>query len=598
MEDKNLAHMFLNRSRTHKKNPLILSYRKDHWNVISWRYSRRTVRKLALGLIAMGMNLGDRVTVVASNRAKWIFCDLAVLCAGGVVVPLQHDGTSDEVHRIVKESESRYLIVSDYNLLRKITSGSTRFPDVEKIIVLEMVTGIKEKDERITSYSEISRRGKGHERSHSFEERIEQITMDDPATIMFTTDAEGESKGVVLSHGNIHATIASLGGILATDQEDVFIHSLPLTYGPCRVFGYFLPIFAGGAMVISDSGEMEEKLFVNAHPTIALAVPRNLESIRKRILSKVDREKGAMGRKLFYWALDVGKRVLRASTEGKPVSFTLAMKYFFAQWFVFRKIKADFGGKLRMCICSGAPLVQELAEFFFTIGLPVFDAYGLTESTCVISMNSPENFKLGTVGKAIPGVEMRLSGDEEIQCRGANVMKGFYNDDEKRRQVMAGEWLITGDLGTIDEEGFLKITGRKKDVIITSAGENISPKSIENSLTISRYIKQANVVGNGRKYLTAIIVPDLNELREYAHSHELHFADMTDLLYSDEARKVLEEIVARVNEESGRQDRIRDFIIAESEFSVANNMLTSALKNNRRKIEEYYARQIERMYGS
>ena len=597
MDDKNLAHMFLNRSRTHKKNPFILSHRKDHWNVLSWRYSRRTVRKLTLGFISLGVKPGDRVAILASNRAKWVFCDLAVLSAGGVVVPVQHNSTTQQIQHIVQDSKSRFLIVSDYNHLRRITSEDSEYPDVEKIIVLEMVTGVKERSSRVTSYSDIKARGKDHHRSHTYEERIEQIQMDDPATIIYATDLEGESKGIVLTHGNLLSNVKALAEILKGSEEDVVSHALPLPYGPCRLFGYFFPIYIGGAMVLAESADMEEKLLRVSQPTITLAVPRNLESFRKKIITGAERG-GTFNRKLFAWAYRVSENVFESKIQAKSISLWQRIKHYFAKITVFQKIKKQLGGKLKFCICTGAPLAPELAKFFHIVGIPVLDAYGLTESTCLITMNRPDEFKLGTVGKAVPGVKVRLSNQGEIQCRGPNVMKGFFEDEEKTSEIMAGEWLSTGDLGELDDHGFLKITGRKKDVIITSGGLTVSPKAVENALTINRHIKQANIVGNGRKYITAILVPDLSELRSYANHHGLRFTDMTDLLYSDEARNLLEDVVLKVNEGLGKHERIADFIIADQEFSTANMMLTSALKNNREVIEEYYAKQIERMYNS
>jgi long-chain acyl-CoA synthetase len=597
MEDKNLAHMFLNRSRSHKKNPFILSYRKDNWNVLSWRYARRTVRKLCLGFISLGVKPGDRVALLATNRAKWVFCDLAILSAGGVVVPIQHNSTPGQIRHIVRDSKSRFLIIADYNQLRKFTTGDGEYPDVEKIIVMEMVSGIKERDKLVTSFSEIQMRGKSHHRSHTYEERIDQIHMDDPATINYTTNVEGEVKGIILTHGNIYSNLKVIGDILGVSEEDVTLHSLPLPYGPCRLFGYFSPIYSGGTMVIGDKADMEEKLFRSTQPTIALVVPRNLESIRRRIITKVE-SGGALRRKLYPWALEVGKRVLKNKTEGKGLSFSESTRHFFANLFVFMKIRSDFGGKMKFCICSGAPLVYKLAEFFHIIGIPVLDAYGMTESSYLMAMNRPNDFKLGTVGKAIPGVKIRLSKKGEIQCRGANVMKEFLDDEQKTIQAVPGDWLSSGDLGEIDEDGFLKITGREKDIIITNGGETIAPKAIENALTINRHIKQASIIGNDRKYVTAIIVPDLEELRAYAKANGFHFTDMTDLLYSDEARTLLELAISEVNKELIKHEALADFIIAESEFTTANNMLTAALRNNRSVIEKFYATQIERMYES
>jgi len=465
-----LARLFLEACRTHIRPDRMMVKENGAWKNISSQELETSVRRLSLALMDIGLKPGDRVALLSENRPEWVMTDFAVLTAGGVTVPIYTSLPPDQVRYIIHKSGAKIAFCSGRELLRKVEAVRDVLPSLEQVIIFE--NGAPGR--AMTLASLIDRGAQIEEASPGlFEKTAESVQPGDPASIIFTSGTTGEAKGVVLSHANFMSNIHSLISIIDFRSDDVVLSFLPLSHVLERT-GTFIFIHRGSTIAYAESIEAMAANLLEVRPTFVISVPRFFEKIYARVIDQV-MAGSRLKRGIFVWALATGKNYVDRLVDGRKIPAFLAFNYKLARKLVFSKITARTGGRMRLFVCGGAPLSPDIAKFFYAVGLIILPGYGLTETSPVLTGNTPANYRFGTVGKAIPGVEIRIAGDGEILARGPNVMIGYYQNEADTREVMKDGWFHTGDIGYLDEDGFLTITDRKKDIIVTSGGKNVAP---------------------------------------------------------------------------------------------------------------------------
>jgi len=593
--EKNLAQMWKNRVAKYG-DKVCQRYKKDgEWKGLSFIEVDRIVNNLANGLLSLGLEYGDRLSLLSENRPEWAHTDLACLHIGAIMATIYATNTPSQCAYIINNSESKIVILSNNNQLQKLLDKSVQIPTVEHIIIFDPIEGITDKDPRVKTFDEVLELGRNYENKQKLGELIEKITFDDVATLIYTSGTTGDPKGVMLTHGNFHSNVDSVFQIVPMTEDESFLSFLPLSHSLEHTAGHFASIFLGATTNYAESIDALRQNLQEIKPTIIISVPRIYEKFHAAIMDNLSKS-SPVKQKLFNWALDVGKQTLKLNLAKKPVPAMLKIQHNLADKLVFSKIRANLGGKLSFAISGGAPLSPELFEFFFAIGIRIFEGYGLTETTPIVTANTPDAVRQGSVGRVIPGVTVKIADDGEILVKGPNVMKGYWNKPEDTAEVMEGGWFHTGDIGVIDEDGFLMITDRKKDLIVTAGGKNVAPQNIENMLKMERYIEQINIIGDKRKYLTAIIVPAFADVEAWAKEKGLKFSNHAELVQLPEVRALIQEGVDRVNGLLAKYETIKKFHLADVEFNQENNMLTPTMKVKRKIVNKHFAQNIEAMY--
>ena len=596
MTRETIAGLFLEQSESHP-NDIIISYKRSPggtYSDITWKGLLDMSLSFASGLLSLGFSPGERLAVLSFNRLEWIVTDLGTMLIGGVDVPIYHTNTPDQCAYIIKDAGVSYIVVEDAVQLEKILQKKDELPDLKHIILIS--DDPNRKDSGVISFRELMETGK-QERANREEEllrRARAVDPDDTATIVYTSGTTGPPKGCLLSHRN---TLFVLGSIHALIQIDNTRHRslliLPLSHFYPRVSGYYYNLFQNIPLAVAESIDTLAADMAQVKPTYFCSVPRVFEKVYARIVSAA--EKGsALKRLLFRWAVSVGRRRSRAITAGKSPSLFTRIQYAVASALVFKKIKNVLGGKLEFAVSAGAPLSAEVGEFIHSIGVVVIEFYGLTE-TVGGTMTTFSEFRYGTVGKAMPGFEVTLAPDGEILIRGNNF-KGYHNRPELTDQVLRDGWCYTGDVGRWDDDGFLVITDRKKDLIITSGGKNVSPQNIENRLKQIPLVANAIVIGDGRNYLTALLTLDPEEARLFAAELGIPPDTEEEIARHPSIRDVIEKGIEAANADLARFETIKKFAVLPHDFTQDRGEITPTLKLRRKVILERYADVIGSLY--
>src|SRR5437867_8301783 len=485
------------------------------------------VRHAARGLSSLGVRRGDRVAILSENRPEWAIADFACLTAGLTDVPIYPTLPPDQIAYIVKDSGAVAIFVSTKAQAEKIREVRSQLPGLKTVIGFDEITGLTN-----MSIAELEKRGglgENNESIATYREDALSVKPGDLATIIYTSGTTGEPKGVMLTHDNIFSNVAVSRTKIPFAGEDVALSFLPLSHIFERMGGHYLMFATGTSIAYAESIDTVPVNLQEVRPTIVLSVPRLYEKMYARILETA-LTGGFLKRKIFFWARGVAERWANEKLAGKEPGGLLAKQYALAQRLVFSKLKARTGGRLRYFVSGGAPLAPEINKFFYAAGLVILEGYGLTETSPVIAVNTPEDFRIGTVGKPVPGVEVRIAEDGEILTRGPHVMKGYYNKPQATAEVMdAGGWFHTGDIGEL-EDGFLRITDRKKDIIATAGGKKIAPQPIENRVKTNKYVLQAVMIGDKRKFPVLLVVPNWETLEKWAHQTNIAWTDRAQLL--------------------------------------------------------------------
>jgi long-chain acyl-CoA synthetase len=581
-----LARMFWNRVERSVSSPAQQFKQGGAWRTLTWREVGDSVREIATGLIALGRKKGEAVGILSASRAEWVQADFAIFSAGCVTIPVYPTYPLDLIQYIVNDAGVKTLIVEDPGQLAKVLEVQGKMEGLEQIVVIQGYEG-KEPSPRIFTWEALRRLGRENREKFKSElaSRVADTRPDDIATIVYTSGTTGPPKGVVQTHGNHLAALGSAAETTSIREGDVHLLFLPLAHSFARLES-FIGIHRGLTTAFAENIDKLRDNLPETRPHFLCSVPRVFEKVYAGALAKA--ESGSpLKKKIFHWALGVGKEVSRLKQAKKPVPAGLKLKYRLAHKLVFSKMHAALGGRLRFAVSGGAPLSREIAEFFHAAGILILEGYGLTETCPVLSNNQEDNFKFGSVGLPIPGVEIKIAPDGEILGRGKNIAQGYFKKPEATAEVfLAGGWFATGDIGRIDEDGFLFITDRKKDLIVTAGGMNIAPQNIENLLKGDPFISQAMVHGDKRPYPVALLTVNPDELVKFAKEQGILITDPAALAKHPKVVERVSRIVENKNTELQSYAKIKKFAILPGDFTVDNGLLTPTLKVKRKVITE------------
>ena len=598
MVELTLPILFQNRVKELGEAVALREKKKGLWRRISWDEYYSHVRNFCLGLKSFGLQKGDRVSILGDNCPEWLYADLATQCAGGISVGVYPTNSYVQVKYILDHSQSKFVIVKDQEQADKILMIKDQLPFLEKMIVIDMKGLRKYDDPIITSFRGVEEIGKSiHEKSPSlFQEMIEHPKSDDVAIIVYTSGTTGPPKGAMLSHRNITSVLDSFFKVLPISRADSLVSVLPLCHVAERLFSLFIPMKSGSTINFAESIDTLQADMTEISPTIFLTVPRILEKIHSTVTIKMQ-DAHPVKRWAYYKFLPVGQRVAERKLSKQDVGIFLKIAFFFTYLFVFRPLRNRLGLlQVRECVSGAAPLSKDIMKFFHSIGLRVKEAYGSTECTGVFSMPVGDDVEIGTTGKPIPGWEYKIASDGEILMKGAGVFTGYFRDEEATRQTKRDGWLYSGDIGEFDEKGNLKITDRKKEILITASGKNIAPSEIENRLKFSPFIKEAIIIGDKRPYLTALIQIDLDNVADWAQRQGIPFTTFKSLSRDPEVYKLIQGEVDKANQEMSRIEGIKKFVLLEKELDRDDDELTATMKVRREMIEKKYGDLIETLY--
>jgi long-chain acyl-CoA synthetase len=573
-----------------------LKYKRDGaWRAISSGEFRAAVEELSLGLHGLGVEKGDKVAILSENRPEWAFADMATLCAGAADVPVYATLTPAQVLYILNDSESEVVFVSNAAQAAKVAEVGSQLRSVRHVVCLDEapVAGTLALSElRARGREALARDGDAVRR------RAAEVLPEDLATLIYTSGTTGDPKGVMLTHSNLVSNVlASVKVFPELGPHDVCLSFLPLCHSFERTAGHNVMLHAGATIAYAESVEAVPANMLEVRPTMMSSVPRLYEKMYARVNEKVAKDPPSR-QKIFRWALGVGRELFRHKSDRTRPGLLLKVKYRIADALVFSKIKERTGGRLRVFISGGAPLSREIAEFFGAAGLTICEGYGLTETSPVITASRPDWIKPGTVGLPLEGVEVRIAADGEILTRGPHVMKGYFKKPEATAEVIdADGWFHTGDIGVLDEDGFLVITDRKKDILVTSGGKNIAPQPIESRLKTNPFFAEVVMIGNKRNFAAALVVPNFDTLDRWAKEKGLTAASREELVSRPEVVAHYQKLMSDLLPDLAQFERIKKVAILPREFTLEAGELTPTLKVKRRVVEEKYKGLIDQLYA-
>ncbi|MBI3333560.1 MAG: long-chain fatty acid--CoA ligase [Candidatus Omnitrophica bacterium] len=589
-----IPQMVFAQARRYGDRAVLKVKRGPAYEEISWNELVSQVEGIALGLMELGVKPGDRVAILSENRPEWAAADLAILSLQGVTVPIYTTLTSAEIEYILRDSQTQVLFVSHPELMAKVVP----FQEALDLKVVLFDAPYRVSGPRVWWLGELLGLGKtaGDFLREGWLKRLEAGKGEDLASIIYTSGTTGPPKGVMLTHRNFLSNCEGIQEMLPINEKDMTLSFLPLSHVFERTAGYYFVLLVGGRIAYAQSMEAVPSNLMEARPTIVTGVPRFYEKFRERIEETV-RGAPAPKRRIFHWSVQVGRRWAQRRLAGSPIPPGLALKRWLADQLAFSKIRCRLGGRIRFCVSGGAPLSKDLAEFFYAIGVLIVEGYGLTETSPVITVNRPDRFRFGSVGIPLPGLEVRIAEDGEILTRGPHVMQGYFHQPKGTAEVIDSEgWFHTGDIGELSADQFLTITDRKKDLIKTSGGKMVAPQNLENALRGDSLIADCVVIGDRRRYLTALIVPELAGLEAFARKRGISYALPEDLVKERQVLDLIWERVQAVNQHLAPFEQIKKIALLAEPFTMSAGELTPTLKVKRRVVAERYAAQIEAMY--
>lgn len=597
LKEISMAAVFQNRAMEHGDKACV-AYRNDagQWFDLSWNQMNEMIHNLAYYLMAKGIQHGDKIAVFSPNRYEWWVSDMAILSIGAVNIPIYATNTAEEVRYILDNSDSRICFVGTQAHMEKVVAVRDRLPKLMEIILFN---DLDKPVEGVTAIKEVFRQGKDQADEALFNKRLTAIKPEDLCTFIYTSGTTGDPKGVMLSHHNIVSNVHQFNAYFP-EMVSRFHKApsfLPLSHAVERTAVYYCQVFCANKIhFVKDITTLLEDLQA-IRPSIMASVPRVLEKMYEAITAKVALAP-PMKQKMFAWALSVGRKNVPYVCKGKPRTGLFALEYKIADRLIFSKLKTLLGlDQIYFIGLGGAPMPRKVLEFFIGMDIPCCDAYGLSETSPIVSCNYVGHIQPGTIGVPVINTEVKISKEGEILIKGPQVMVGYYKNEAATKEAFTPDgFLKTGDLGAFDAEGNLQITGRTKDLIITSGGKNISPQNIENSLMFSGYINQVAVIGDGRKYVSALIVPAFEVLEPWAKEKGIPFADRAELVKNEKVKALFEGQIREYTKEYGQVEQIKRFTLLEKEWLQETGELTPTLKVKRRVIVEKYSDQIEKMY--
>jgi len=575
-------------ARLYSSAPAICFKQDGEWVRRSFEQVEETVRPLSLGLIDLGVEKGDKVSILANTRPEWTYADFAALSAGAVVVPIYQTNSPEECQYVLDNSDAKVVVVEDEEQMEKIRAVRERLPLLEHVV---RMTGTSED---AISLDDLAARGAGRS-AEEWETRWRSVTPEDVCTFIYTSGTTGPPKGCIISHGNYRAMLDMVQDTSVIEGEDLTYLYLPLAHSFALLIQ--LGSFDLGATLAYWERDPLKILpnLAELKPTYFPSVPRIFEKIYTAATSAIEKE-GGLKKAIFEWAIGVGAKVRAAEREERKPGFLLSRQYAFADKRVLSKIRGLFGGNLRLAVSGAAPINPDILRFFDAAGVLVLEGWGMTETSTAATISKPDDFKIGTIGKPFPGCEVKIAEDGEILVKGPNVFQGYYKNEEATRETIVDGWLHTGDIGEVDEDGFIKITGRKKDIIITAGGKNITPANLENEVKQHPLVSQCVVVGDRKPYLVALVTLDPEDAATYAKEHGLP-EDPAQLATDPQVRQAIEDHVAKINEKFARVEQVKKIAILPHDLSQESGELTPTLKVKRAVVAQKHQDEIQALYA-
>jgi long-chain acyl-CoA synthetase len=587
---QSLTAMLFAQAETFGDRPFLWRKSAGQWRALSWRETASSVETLARGLVATGLKAGERVLLVSENRPEWLIADHAIMAAGGVTVPAYTTNTVADHRHLINNSGAKLAIVSTRALAERVIGAALTSDRACTVIAIDALNLQQDPGIELRNWADVMAAGK--ESDLPIRDIVAGQRRTDTACLIYTSGTGGAPKGVMLSHGSILANCKGAHDVLAEIGlgDDVFLSFLPLSHAYEHTGGQFFPISVGAQIYYAESIEALAANMAEVHPTIMTAVPRLYEMMRGKILTTLSRQ-GGLKAKLFQQAVAIGGK----RYEKKHLAFWEPLADRLLDKLVRRKVAERFGGRLKALVSGGAPLNYEVGLFFTALGVRILQGYGQTEAGPVISVNPVHAIKIDSVGKALTGVEVKIAADGEILVRGEGVMQGYWGDEEGTARAIQDGWLHTGDIGVVDRDGYITITDRKRDIIVNSGGDNISPQRVEGFLALQAEIAQAMVYGDRRPHLVALLVPDAEHARSWAEKRGKR-TPLAALLEDGDFRKHISDAVERVNQHLSPIEKIRRFALIADPFTVDNEMATPTLKIRRHVIKASYEDLLTALY--
>ena len=576
---KTIPEFFFETAEKYSNKPALLYKKEGVYFPITYKELSEKVKTFASALQKLGVEKNDKIAVLSENRPEWVISDLAIMSVGAIVVPLHATFSPKAICTVLSHSEAKVLIVSNSDFLNKVLIGQKHLKKLEKIIVIEKQPSAQTEtfSGKIFGYKALL----SMHRNDDYEKVF--LDPDEVCNIIYTSGTTGKPKGVMLTHRNFLSNVESVSEIIPVKESDVFLSFLPVSHVLERMAGYYMPLFFGATIAYAENTKHLPQNLKEVRPTILISVPRIFDKFHDAVWDKINKS-SAFQKKIFKWALKQQKGRLA---------------YKIADFLVFKKVRAQMGGKLRLSISGGASLNGNIGRFFSKIGIAILEGYGLTETSPVISANRENDFKFGTVGKIVPGVKIKIAENKEILVKGPNVTQGYYKNRKATKDTFLKDgWFCTGDLGFIDRQGFLTVIGREKEMIVTSGGKNIWPESVENLLNDDKFIAQSIIIGNGKKFISALIVPDWQEVEVYMKENNMCLQSHERMVRNLELLAIFQKrIDEKINTSLSSHEKIQKFRLVPQEFSQEQDELTPTLKLRRHIIEKHNQKGIEKMYN-
>lgn len=596
MADNSIAQKFFDRVAEHPDRLLFQNKEAGAWRNYSWAESGKVIREIGNGLLALGVEKGERVAILSENRLAWVFTDLGILAAGGVSVGIYPSVLAEEVEYIVANSAARVIFVSTPGQLRKLVRRAETMPTLQHLVTYDR---IPEAPAEAITLEELQARGRAYAESHpaALKERTAALERQDLALLVYTSGTTGPPKGTMLSHGNVLWVYEAMAQVLDIHDTDQNLSYLPYAHVYERIGGIYFSVFRGLPIAIAEGIDKLTQNIAEVRPTILLGAPRVYEKIHAGLMRSVEEMPGWQ-QSLFHWAMQVGAAASPYKLSHKPMPLGLKLKNALADALIFKKIKNRFGGRIRFMVSAAAPIAPELIRFFHALDILILEGYGLTESSAPSHVNRPGEIKFGTVGRPLPGVEQKIAEDGEILLRGGNIFQGYFQREEDTREALDAEgWFHTGDIGEIDAEGYLKITDRKKDLIITAGGKNIGPQNIENLMKTDRFISEFLCYGDKKKFLVGLVTLDEESVKQWAQSQGIAGSDFAELSRKPELKQMIEGRIAELNKQLPKYSTVKRIEILPRQFTQEAGEVTPTLKLKRKVLNQKYRDQLEAMYA-
>ncbi len=592
-----ISELFFNTTNSLPKKNIFYHKKNGVWEGITKAQTLEMVSCMTFAFKSHEIGRGKNVAILSNNSPYWAISDYGIICSGAASVSIYPTLIPEQIRYILNDSESVVVMVENQEQLKKIQQIWSECPYLISLVVLD--DSWKGMDKKIQNLSDFIRTGKEYRNNCDllFSDFVKDSRPGDLLTLIYTSGTTGNPKGVMLSHHNMVSNIKGTLEKIQFFEEDIFLSYLPLSHSFERMGGHFTAFSKGSAVYYTESIEALPQNMIEVKPTMILSVPRLFEKMYSRVLDNI-RNSSKLKQKIFWWSIAIGNEILSYQIRSVTPPFLLNKKYDLAKKLVFDKIKEKIGGRLRYFVSGGAPLSREIAEFFAATNVTILEGYGLTETSPVLTVNTPSELRFGTVGKPLNNVQVKIAADGEIVVRGPNIMLGYYKNDEDTLAVLdKNGWLSTGDIGFLDEDGYLKITDRKKNILVTSGGKNIAPAALENALVSNMYIDQSVVIGDKRNFVSALIIPNFEYVGRYLRKKGISLSEPEAIIEHPEVFSLFDREIKTAMESFSNYERVKKFVLLPSQFTIEKGEITPSLKIVRKVVIQNYFDQIESMYS-